>query len=310
MGSSGALAKHCDCLFLSPHLDDAVLSCALRILKERGEGKTVAVATLFSKGWQILEGFDLHRARRFEDVAALTLLGVENPIWLGYRDAPFRNLFYSSFQRVIMGEHAADRAFVDQVSKRVARLYEELAPGTIFLPLAVGTHIDHRLTHQLWCTMPAEANIVFYEDRPYSFLPYSLKIRFREIGAAILEPEEAETWTVDRLLGLESFAGGLKTVTMYKNVLTSKRQRFRYILDAARKLKSQPRKPALPIRVDLVKTNDSDTFIKVQAAVSSYKSQIPMLFKNMDTFKSESASYNRTLDPTSLYCERYWNLIR
>jgi LmbE family N-acetylglucosaminyl deacetylase len=194
----------------------------------------------------------------------------------------------------------------------VGELYKDLTPKTVFLPLAVGTHRDHRLTHQLWCTLPAEANIIFYEDRPYSFLPYNLALRLIEVGASIVEAARIEipTTAADRHTALTSFAQGLKTVTMYKNVLTNKRQRFRYMLSAARMLKSPPAAKTLTVVAHTSGTSDPGDLSKIRAAVGSYKSQIAMLFDNMDTFARESASYNRALDGGALYCERYWHLMR
>lgn len=304
------LRQHCDCLFISPHLDDAVLSCALRILQERRVGKTVAVATLCSSGLGIPGLLALYSVRRREDEAALSVLGVDDPIQLGFKDAPFRNLFYTSFQRIILGEHPNDAGYAKELTARVAQLCKELTPETVFLPLAVGTHIDHRHTHRLWCTLSPETKIVFYEDRPYSFLPYNLQLRLTEIGANILKPQLAETLMADRAKALRSFAEGLKTVTMYKNVIKSKRQRFRYLLSAARKLKSPQSAQTLKLQANTVTTNDAGELLKIQTAVSAYKSQMSMLFDNMDTFTKESASYNSTLDTSGLYCERYWHLVR
>ena len=68
-------------------------------------GNKVAVATLFSKGLPIVGNIDLYQGRRREDDQALAALGVSDPIQLGFEDAPFRNLFYHNFQRVILEEH-------------------------------------------------------------------------------------------------------------------------------------------------------------------------------------------------------------
>ncbi len=187
---------------------------------------------------------------------------------------------------------------------------KELAPKTIFLPLAVGTHIDHRHTHRLWCSLPPETDIVFYEDRPYSLLPYNLELRLVEIGAQITEPELAQSMSQERTQGLKLFAEGLKTTTMYKNVLKNKKQGFRYLLSAARKLKGRSGQRSLTIRANLVRSDSSEDLEKIKAAVGAYTSQISMLFKDIDTFTSESASYNSRLDATALYCERYWTLVR
>jgi len=279
-------------------------------MKLQEGGRKVAVATLFSKGLPIFGSLDLYQGRRREDDRALAALGVSDPIQLGLKDAPFRNLFYHNFQRVILEEHPRDRQFAKELGQRVALLYKELAPQTVFLPLAVGTHIDHRHTHCLWCALPAEANIVFYEDRPYSFLPHNLQLRLKELGADIIDPELAKTMAPDPDQGWRAFGEGLKTITMYKNVLKRKRLRFRYILSCARAMKSPQPAHLLTLEAENLSTGDQRDILKIQEAVRSYKSQIPMLFNDMETFTRESAAYNRRLDGGALYCERYWRLLR
>ena len=96
--------RDCDVLFLSPHLDDAVLSCSLRILQEVMAGRHVKVATLFSAAWPKLFGVDFYCGRRAEDKAALSVLGVEDPIWLDFPDAIFRSPRYWGFSRIVTGE--------------------------------------------------------------------------------------------------------------------------------------------------------------------------------------------------------------
>ena len=120
--------QNCDCLFLSPHLDDAVLSCSLRMLKERQDGKNVLAATLFSNSWTTTFGYNLYKGRQTEDDIAQGLLGISNPIQLGYRDAPFRHLFYTNFQTIILGEHPNDQIFLKELSSRVLSFAKDYHP--------------------------------------------------------------------------------------------------------------------------------------------------------------------------------------
>jgi len=301
------LTKCCDYLFLSPHLDDAVLSCALRLKLEKDAGKKIVVATLFSNGLPLPVNLDLYGGRRSEDRTALQILGVQDHLYLGFSDAPFRNLFYHSFDRIILREHSNDSVFFKKLTESVLELYKEWSPETIFLPLAVGTHIDHRLTHRLWSIFPPEVKIVFYEDRPYSFLPGSLALRLKDIGASGFEPYLSRQQSQ---IELKSFVSGLKHTTMYKNLIFSRKDGLRYIFYAARAARARPEEPKLTIGAEMVGTIDGDTSSVVEQAVAAYKTQIPALFKDMETFKKESQSYCQSLDSEALYCERYWRLKR
>jgi LmbE family N-acetylglucosaminyl deacetylase len=302
-------AEQCHCLFLAPHLDDVTLSCALRLIKERQEGRTVLVATVFSNSLSLLPGKDLYEGRRREDKDALQILGIRNPVWLGFRDAPFRNWFYWNFESIVLGKHQSDACLTDKISTNVMSLCREYAPQRIFLPLAIGTHIDHRLVHQLWCSLPSDADIVFYEDRPYVFVPQSLTIRMAEIQAVSVKPE-AVRLCFGRHNSLRSFAEGLKEVSLYKNVLKNKRERFRYMLWAGRKLKLVSGEPRLKVEPEVIVTTDLEDLKQIAEAISTYKSQMKLLYENLTTFDLESTKYAQILDPTSIYAERYWKLVR
>jgi LmbE family N-acetylglucosaminyl deacetylase len=242
------------------------------------------------------------------------VLGINDPIWLGFPDAPFRNIIYSSFLRIILGEQPGDHKFMEKVSARINMLYEKMKPKTVFVPLAVGTHIDHRNTHQIWRKLPSEANIAFYEDRPYSLLPNNLALRLRQIGA---RPVQSEAMDIPATFGsneLRDFNRGLKTITFYKNILTNNRERFRYVLQIARKFKLKYAElafsPTFNIDTDTITTDNIDELRQIGKAISAYKSQFGTLYGNIETFEKESATYARTLGATALYAERYWRLLR
>jgi len=298
-----------DCLFLAPHLDDVTLSCALRLLKEQQAGKKILVATVFSHSISLLPGKDLYENRRLEDKNAAEILGMGKPIWLGFRDAPFRNWFYWSLQSIVLGNHKSDASLNDKILTKVMLLCQEYAIETIFLPLAIGTHVDHRHVHQLWCKLPSNTNIVFYEDRPYVFLPESLAIRMTDIQADSVKPDAVHLES-DKHNSLRSFAEGLKEVSMYKNLLKNKRERFRYLLWAGRKLKMPLREARLTVEPEVIATTKLEDLEQIAKAISAYKSQMKMLYENLATFHLESRKYTHSLDPASIYAERYWKLVR
>jgi LmbE family N-acetylglucosaminyl deacetylase len=267
------------------------------------------VATAFSKGLTVLPGVDLYYERRSEDRHAMKTLGIDKPVWLGLPDAPFRHWFYWGFEPIVLGQHWTDAHYAKELTKRVLALCREYSFETIFLPLAIGTHRDHRLVHQLWCSLVAHADIFFYEDRPYVFLPYNMRARLIDI-AAVPRPdtidEESEGHSSLKLL-----ADGLKSLTLYKSVVTKRRERFRYILWARRMLRTTSRsEPKLTIEPEVVSTTASEDVDRIWQSVSAYKSQMDMLYKNRQTFIDESEAYMRSLDPASVYAERYWKLVR
>jgi LmbE family N-acetylglucosaminyl deacetylase len=306
----GLPAAPVDCLYLSPHLDDAVLSCALRILREVRQGTRVAIATLFTRGCHENDDEDYLEGRRNEDRAALNALGVGEPIHLGYPDAPFRSDFYSSGAAIVTREHRSDRVFSEELSAKVAWLYKELAARTIYLPWAVGTHIDHRLTFGTWATLPPSAEIIFYEDRPYSFLPYNLALRLRQLGVTVFGDNVSGLPLPAISTVLSEFHAGLSTVSLYKNMGTTRMERFLYALNALPCFFTPPPKSRLRVRSEVLDTSATDDIKQIQAAIAAYESQVPILFTDMDTFAHESASYAAVLASQATYAERYWRLVR
>ena len=144
-------------LFISPHLDDAVFSCAVRILREVESGSSVIVATVFRRGRGPASTLREYAERREEDRRALALLGAK-PLWLGLSDAPSRNPFYNTFSRIVLGTASADVDHIQIVRTRIKGLLDELKPDAIYLPLGVGTHIDHRLVFAAGAGLPCPAN--------------------------------------------------------------------------------------------------------------------------------------------------------
>ncbi len=162
-------------LFISPHLDDAVFSCSGAIQQVVAAGNRALIATVFSHGSRE------HAVRRKEDEAASAILGAE-VCWLGLRDAPWRNSFYRGFREIILGTAPGDSD--ESVAAALASVFNSEKPSGIFAPLAVGTHVDHRLTFTAIGRIVDAGDITFYEDRPYAFAKGAVDMRLRQLGCA------------------------------------------------------------------------------------------------------------------------------
>jgi LmbE family N-acetylglucosaminyl deacetylase len=207
-------------LFLSAHLDDAVLSCGglLRTLVGRAP---VTVATVFTDAGPpphtlatraflsqcgARDAAVLFAARQQEDADVLAQLGAEC-VHLGVPDALFRRRSlpvgldwlgrrvpevahrYPTFRfdvargRVSRG----DRELLDRVDTQVQAIVDRLGPGLVFAPVGVGRHVDHLLTRQLG--ERHAGRLVLYSDFPYD--------RTHSPDAAYLTAHRltASTWT-------------------------------------------------------------------------------------------------------------------
>ena len=182
-------------LVISPHLDDAVLSCAA-LMRRMAARAPVTVVTLFSSAAPephtraartflgqcgAADAQELFAARRREDVAVLDGLGVRH-VHLGQPDALFRRradpsgLLRRAGRVLPEVDHRYPTFRFDIALGRVSRgdrglretLVAELAglarDATVFAPLGVGRHVDHLLARAVGERLGA----VLYADFPYT----------------------------------------------------------------------------------------------------------------------------------------------
>jgi LmbE family N-acetylglucosaminyl deacetylase len=177
-------------VYLSPHLDDAVLSCGAAIHQQTAAGHAVLVITIFAGQPPAgnLSPFALlqHRywgnpaqplaLRRAEDRAALAYLGSE-ALHLEYLDCVYRSgpdgeWLYTGEEALWADLHLADPVAHDG-ARSLANQLAEILPieeeMTLCAPLSVGHHVDHQIVHvaarRLW---EMGYRVTFYEDYPYA----------------------------------------------------------------------------------------------------------------------------------------------
>lgn len=175
-------------VYLSPHLDDAALSCGGVIHRQRQAGEPVSVITVFAgepAAGESLSPFALEqhgywgrpprpaRLRRAEDAAALALLDAD-VVHLDYLDAVYRRppggpWPYVDRDTLFGPPHSQDplppRAIAQAVVERLPA-----GPGlVIHAPLAAGGHVDHVVV-RLAARQLVEwgYDLDYYEDYPYA----------------------------------------------------------------------------------------------------------------------------------------------
>ena len=154
-------------LILSPHLDDAILSCPGYIQSLRGQGAKVVIASVFTESDASQAGF--YRERRAEDRRAARILGA-SVAHMGFLDAPFRAATYRNFCGIVFGRGREYPRTLREISVRVSELLAKLRPERILAPMAIGNHVDHRLVRDVALAIAGREGLLFYEDRPYAFV--------------------------------------------------------------------------------------------------------------------------------------------
>jgi LmbE family N-acetylglucosaminyl deacetylase len=280
----------CDSLYLAPHLDDAILSCAGRILQETAGGKRVVVATLFTHA--DAERAALYRRRRDEDRRAVAPLGAV-ALHAGLNDAPYRRSCYSSFRDIVLGSHPADGEDEAKAQLVIERLMRDCAAANVYCPLGVGTHIDHRLTYQAATRAAGAERLIFYEDRPYVFVRGQLAMRLAELSLVsdVAMPSPAEF--------LDSFRRAHYVRTYLDE---SSRSACEAVL--LEKLRHAPG-PGRRASAEIVAAEDIDNLLR---AIALYETQFADLYDSIEGLRRESLAYSARELGVEGYAERYWRI--
>jgi LmbE family N-acetylglucosaminyl deacetylase len=174
------MQKHYDLIYLSPHLDDAALSCGGQICQYTRLGQRVLVLTVMAGDppAAAMSGYaaSLHdrwqlathavAARRAEDLAACAILGAEAAHWeipdCIYRGEPS---YYLSDDDIFGQVHAAEQPLVEQLAERLAALPSH---DRLLVPVGVGNHVDHQLVCMAATRAFDPLGLVYYEEFPYA----------------------------------------------------------------------------------------------------------------------------------------------
>jgi LmbE family N-acetylglucosaminyl deacetylase len=151
---------------VSPHLDDAVLSCG-RLINRLDDCVVLTVFAGSPSSWDVhrlwdndicgfADGTDVVAARLREDDAALARLGA-SASRLGFLDEQYRE--------------PATAVDVEKIGDHIAAAIEEVKATTALMPLGIG-HNDHRLTAAgcRWAALHRpRVRWLSYLDLPYGY---------------------------------------------------------------------------------------------------------------------------------------------
>lgn len=172
-------------VFISPHLDDVVLSCSQLILYLTNLGKKVIVVTLFTRAQtdtispqanRLLHGCNYKNSEklyfdlRSEDKKALEYLGAES-MHLGFIDAAWRSvngkLVYPNEKEQFSGKISSqDSSLVKDLQKIIVDILMDMHDVVVLGPLAIGGHADHVIANRLVNKLNTTKS--FWEDFPYN----------------------------------------------------------------------------------------------------------------------------------------------
>jgi LmbE family N-acetylglucosaminyl deacetylase len=180
-----------DHIYLSPHLDDAALSCGGAIAQHGSRGGRVLVVTIctapskepfnrlareFHGQWRLASA-QVVSARLHEDELAMERLGADY-YWVGMLDAIYRlPAAYDSRER-LFGMPVPDDPLFLAMAELISELCTRAPHANIYAPLGVGSHVDHLITYA--AALSCIPTVAFYEDIPYVLRPGALERRLND----------------------------------------------------------------------------------------------------------------------------------
>ncbi len=184
-------------VYLSPHLDDAALSCGGAIATAPEQTLVVtlctappppdtifnAVAVEFHAEWGLAPD-EVLRVRLNEDAAAMAILGV-NYVYAGWLDAIYRVPEAYSSRATLYRPPVPTDPLLPQVRDLLTMLIERAPHAMMYVPLGVGHHVDHLAVFEAALVCPPN-RIAFYDDINYALIPGAVEQRLAEIGKPLV----------------------------------------------------------------------------------------------------------------------------
>jgi len=199
-----------DVLYLSPHLDDAALSCGGLIHQQVRAGLSVSVLTIFAGSAQADLRSPFARAlearwdaqgdaiamRRQEDREALAVLGAE-PIHWAYQDAIYRlhtrtgNPLYARREAIFGHVGRYDPVKARALASQIRRFWRDAGRPKVYAMLAAGRHVDHQIVQAAVLRLVERdgLEVAWYEDYPYAEDQEAVRQAVAESPLGVLQPQ-------------------------------------------------------------------------------------------------------------------------
>lgn len=321
LASTDAVRQHYGHLYVSPHMDDAVLSCGGRIAMQVSRGEKVLVVTVFS-------GIDEKRAAstgallpmggidqlKREDDAALERLGVDH-LRLDYCDGAFRQRFPLMRYGLHLREARQSADLLNAIRTDLERIRSSASCSHLYVPLGIGQHIDHHLAFLIGDDLRKNpentATVTFYEDIPYVFIPRALSCRLKAIGVSDIQNEGKEAFIGKKIMDVYRAVRRLPTLTrnrrLRKGVLFMALSAGIIGLETVGRL----RRWNMNRRLQTEMIDASDGLETKVAAIMAYQSQAQLFFHGEDELRRSLMRYSMDIGGRAgQYLERCWQIVK
>lgn len=237
-----------DHIYLSPHFDDAALSCGGMIAAQTARNQQVLVLTIcsgiplatqpFSSFAQYVHATwnlppdQVIQSRLQEDQAAMACLGADS-FYAGFLDAIYRQPQAYVDNATLFGPITPEDTLAHDLSAMLVEVANKFPTATWYAPLGIGHHVDHCSTYQAATRLRETGiSVVFYEDFPYVSIPGALQARLQEInttGSLVSQVVEIEPTLKHKIEAITAYTSQLEVLfggvePMVQAVMTYARQ--------------------------------------------------------------------------------------
>ncbi len=194
------MLKSKELVFISPHLDDAMLSCGVLLTSLVNEKKKIRVITMFTQASEppytkaakkvaeksgFSEPVSMFKERKREDERSLKRLKLSlhhkkfiDALWRKKKiTSKLEKMVSSIIPELVHVYPTSKHLFSGKISKLdndtrsdlVTEIENAIRPKqTIFAPLGIGGHIDHVMIRDVILSITRGKDTIFWEDFPYN----------------------------------------------------------------------------------------------------------------------------------------------
>lgn len=306
------MAERYAAVFVSPHLDDAVFSCAGEIDALVREGP-VLVINLFTRYLADVKirGVVLGDERYQEETDAARFLGYESRN-LGELDVTFRREPYRSLGNIFRPPIDEDIAWLPELRGKIFDILAGLEFDRLYVPLGIGWHVDHVLTHQVFEPWAGQAKLYYYEDTPYALIPHATRYRLNELGQPERREGDRSLAPGNELAAWWQAAMAYADTALMKNLTPWIVRRsavpvvsfyLYHLMARYRRLAAQAPGIAWNARI---RELDPGALARKIEAMALYRSQFREFFSDREDCRHSLASYASSIRSGGPALERYW----
>lgn len=300
-------------IIISPHLDDAVFSCG-GIISQLVTAGPVLVINIFTKYLSDMKfhGVVMGEERHQEELTAAKYLGFETKN-LDELDAIFRRKEYRKISNIFKAPVQEDIDWLPILRQKIFAVMNEIDYQQVYVPLGIGWHVDHILTHQVFVPMFGNKKLCFYEDTPYCLIPHTTRYRLNEIASYQVIPNDISLAPINEFRAWRQTSSGYGKTAMMKNLkpwivrffASPVVSIFLYrLLASHRKNFNALHKLNLNSRVVDIK----DQFDQKLEGMALYGSQFKEFFTSRKDCEDSLKAYAKSMQSSSTKIERYWSV--